>query len=350
MVREYFVKSFSAHGDMIEMDVFASGTNILQNLLAKRLDLLMRRRQEFNLVPSNTSINLKLLEKRFLADTAYLSYLVTETCSFSNSDDTSAEKSTCRHNLLMMLVKEEGEWKIKSFLSRDKHFGMFEKSSSARVLKVRNAIKTGVNLSPSLFTLSCSNDLIAKRYQQELDNIAKDKKASVLEESVPVSTGENRGLFDREAMRQYQQQWALSRNTKHYPDYSYSGGDCQNYVSQVIAAGGTPMDTVGSRQWYYFKDGRRSPSWAAVGYFISYILNNTGKGPHGVLVKNAGSLLSGDVVHIDTDYDGKYNHAVSLYLPGSSPTFSGHSNDDLNYPLYYIPGIKRYYHLVDYGK
>lgn len=344
VAREFFAKSFSAHGDMIAMDVFASGTGTLQNLLEKRRDLLMKRRQAFNLGPSNTSIRLDLLEQHILADTAYLSYRSTETCSFANP----SVKSTGRYSFLVMLVKEQGAWKIKSILSRDMHFGLFERVTSARVLEVRRAIKSGKDL-PAKFEFRCSDALIAQRYQLELNNISKDKNSSAATDNVPISTGDNRGLLDREAMRQYQSTWALGRN-KQYADYSAYGGDCQNYSSQVIIAGGSPMDDVGSAQWYYFGSKRRTPSWTGVGYFISYILNNNDKGPRGVIVQGAGSLQSGDVVHLDWDYDGRYNHAVSIYNTGSSPTISGHTNDELNYPLYYLPGNKQYYHLIDYGK
>jgi len=57
----------------------------------------------------------------------------------------------------------------------------------------------------------------------KLSAIAKDKSTSGIAESVPVSAGANRALFDREAMRQYQKQWALSRNKQYYHlvDYGY---------------------------------------------------------------------------------------------------------------------------------
>ncbi len=344
VAREYFVKSFSAHGDMIEMDVFASGTGTLQNLLAKRRDLLMKRRQTFNLGPSGASIRLDLLAERIQSDTAYLSYRSTETCSFSNP----GVKSTGRYSFLVMLVNEQGAWKIKSLLSRDMHFGLFERVRTARASDVHRAIKSGKDL-PAKFKLTCTDASIAQRYQLELNNITKDKNASAATDSVPVSTGENRGQFDREAMRQYQATWALGRN-KQYADYSNYGGDCQNFSSQVVIAGGSPMDNVGSAQWYYFGTKKRTPSWTSVGNFARYIRNNTDKGPRGVLVQGSGSLEPGDIVHIDWDYDGHFNHAVSICNAGSSPTISGHTNDELNYPLFYLPGNKQYYHLIDYGK
>lgn len=344
VAREFIVRSFSVHGDMVPTQIFARETSTLQKLLAKRKELVLQRRAAFNLGLHNPSFHLEILEQRIEAEAAYLSILSTERCSFSNPQVTASG----RYSYLMMLVKEQNEWKIKSILSRDRFFGVFEKVSSARVFEVRQAIRTGRGLAKK-FQLTTTESAIDRRFQLEKNNLFKEKEEAYIAEEIPVSTGENRALFDRDAMKHYQSQWALSRNPK-YSDYSRVGGDCQNYVSQVIAAGGSPMDEIGSQQWYYIKSSKRSPSWAGVGYFLSYITNNADKGPHGVIVRSAQSLQCGDVVHHDWNHDGYYNHATSIYRAGRSPTFSGHTNDEIDYPLYYMPGHKQYYHLVDYGQ
>ncbi len=344
VAREFLIRNFSVHGQMAPAQIFARDTSTLQKLLAKRKELVLQRRETFNLGLHNPSFHLELLEQRIESQTAYLSILSTEQCSFSNPQATAKG----RYYYLLMLVKEQNEWKIKSILSRDRFFGVFEKVSSARVFEVRQAIRTGKGLAKK-FQLTTNESVIDRRYQLEKNNIVKEKQEAGLSEKLPVSSGENRALFDRDAMKHYQATWALSRNPK-YSDYTRVGGDCQNYISQVIAAGGTPMDDVGSQQWYYFRSSKRSPSWAGVGYFLKYITRNADKGPRGVIVQSAQSLQCGDVVHLDWDYDGYYNHAISIYRAGSSPTFSGHTNDELDYPLYYMPGHKQYYHLVDYGQ
>jgi hypothetical protein len=59
--------------------------------------------------------------------------------------------------------------------------------------------------------------------------------------------------FQREAAVDYAVRWALERNPQ-YPDYSSSnggGGDCTNFVSQVMHAGGWPMVLRGfSLAWW----------------------------------------------------------------------------------------------------
>ena len=43
---------------------------------------------------------------------------------------------------------------------------------------------------------------------------------------------------------QYARQWALSRN-RAYNDFTKGGGDCMNFVSQCLYAGGLPFKNNG---------------------------------------------------------------------------------------------------------
>ena len=57
--------------------------------------------------------------------------------------------------------------------------------------------------------------------------------------------------YDRDAARAYMLTWVGKRNPAFmaYDDY---GGNCMNFGSQVLAAGGIPMDTNGGYEtgWY----------------------------------------------------------------------------------------------------
>ncbi len=50
--------------------------------------------------------------------------------------------------------------------------------------------------------------------------------------------------YDREAATRYSDQWALGRN-KDYFDYTGQGGDCANFVSQCLKAGGLDLSKGG---------------------------------------------------------------------------------------------------------
>lgn len=60
----------------------------------------------------------------------------------------------------------------------------------------------------------------------------------------------NQVPYDREAAAAYAARYALKYNTA-FGNWAKAGGDCANFVSQCLYAGGLPMKRTGLRQWYY---------------------------------------------------------------------------------------------------
>lgn len=162
--------------------------------------------------------------------------------------------------------------------------------------------------------------------------------------------------FDRNSMVNYANKYAYSRNP-NYGDFSKLGGDCTNFVSQIIKAGGAPFDTTGSYTWYYYNMNNRSPSWSGVWYLYNYLINNDYIGPQGKLA-NTNEILYGikvgDPVFIDFDRDGTLDHAVSItsYQRGDSSKtkVASHTIDRKNYPLSSYRGRMNYVRLKVFGK
>lgn len=83
----------------------------------------------------------------------------------------------------------------------------------------------------------------------------------------------------------YADQW-IEERSGDWADYTGSGGNCQNYASQVLYAGGIPMDIQGDYIWKWYDDTvsnrgvawGRSSSWSGVKQFIDYAAGNTGYG------------------------------------------------------------------------
>ena len=126
--------------------------------------------------------------------------------------------------------------------------------------------------------------------------------------------------YDREAAAAYALTWALDRNEDEWLDYSRSGGNCQNFVSQCLLAGGIPMDTTGGAVWKWY--GRtpnnsasasgRSASWTGVQGFLSYVRNN--EGGAGMAATADAPFYEGqvgDVIHMAYD-DEDWRHAVII--------------------------------------
>lgn len=67
---------------------------------------------------------------------------------------------------------------------------------------------------------------------------------------------------------QYARRWALSRN-RAYNDFTKGGGDCMNFVSQCLYAGGLPFKNNGF-EWRGLRGGS-SFSWRGVDSFLKLL-------------------------------------------------------------------------------
>jgi hypothetical protein len=128
--------------------------------------------------------------------------------------------------------------------------------------------------------------------------------------------------YDRQKAVDYAMKWKTLRNVPAWYDYKpAAGGDCTNFVSQALNAGGIPEDKAGSAQWYWDNNGlpntpptsgkTRSSSWSGVQPFFDYIVvNKNGNGPNGPIgdVNVAREKMEkGDVIQFDwKDKNGKY--------------------------------------------
>ncbi len=95
--------------------------------------------------------------------------------------------------------------------------------------------------------------------------------------------------YDRQAAADYANLWVSSDEIKRNPDfgiYDELGGNCNNYISQCISAGGIPMDSNGLYQWKYYSDevnesneaAGRSTSWISIDDFYTYCAYNENYG------------------------------------------------------------------------
>ncbi len=141
--------------------------------------------------------------------------------------------------------------------------------------------------------------------------------------------------YDRNAAVQYLEQYCHERNPEWY-NYASTGGNCQNYASQALLAGGIPMDHYGDVQWKcYLDDGPydvevdetedasgRSRSWVNVGYFYDYARDNEGSGLVAEVNANLYSAEPGDIVIVG---NGNLSHTVMI-----SKIIDGHILVDSN--------------------
>ncbi|TCO73619.1 amidase domain-containing protein [Marinisporobacter balticus] len=142
--------------------------------------------------------------------------------------------------------------------------------------------------------------------------------------------------YNRQEAVQYAVKWALDRN-KRYTDFEKMGGDCTNFASQVVHAGGCPMN-YGKYGWYYNHLNDRAAAWTSVEYFYEFITNNTSVGPVGEET-DLYDIEIGDVVQINFEQDHKYDHTpIVIDIKAGIKTLdkiliAAHTIDRIYYPL-----------------
>lgn len=134
--------------------------------------------------------------------------------------------------------------------------------------------------------------------------------------------------YDRERAYAYAEAWALGRNPL-FANFTGIGGDCTNFVSQCVYAGGCQMNFTPVFGWYYINSMERTASWTGVEYFYNFMTTNQGVGPYAREV-NAGGLDIGDVIQLGRA-DGTFYHTliVTGYEDGIY-LVSAHSDDAFN--------------------
>jgi hypothetical protein len=138
--------------------------------------------------------------------------------------------------------------------------------------------------------------------------------------------------YNREAARAYAEKWANARNPRYY-DFEEVGGDCTNFISQCILAGGAKMNYKPTFGWYYRSASDRAPAWSGVEFFYNFVTENKAEGPKGVECALSECEI-GDVVQINAD-GPRFSHSMlvtAIPAPGKL-LLTTHSYDYYNRPL-----------------
>ena len=114
--------------------------------------------------------------------------------------------------------------------------------------------------------------------------------------------------YNRENAVAYARKYAFSQNSQ-FGNFAGIGGNCTNFVSQCIFAGGCEMNYKPTFGWYYISLDERSPSWTGVEYFYNFITENADVGPFGRVVTRD-ELELGDVIQLGREAEGYYHTLI----------------------------------------
>lgn len=141
--------------------------------------------------------------------------------------------------------------------------------------------------------------------------------------------------YQREKAVAYAHRWAYGRNP-NYLSFNGLGGDCTNFISQCIYAGGARMNYKPTFGWYY-KNGRsKAPAWTGVEYLYRFLTKNTGPGPYAAEV-DIREVAIADVIQLS--FDGvTFGHSLFVVSVGPVPNpenvlIATHTNDSDYRPL-----------------
>ncbi len=141
--------------------------------------------------------------------------------------------------------------------------------------------------------------------------------------------------YNRNSAVSYAVKWALARNPLFY-NFDDLGGDCTNFASQCILAGGAVMNFTPTFGWYYLSLNNRAPAWTGVEFLYNFLTSNQGVGPFAKEVPLQ-EVLPGDIIQLNTS-GNRFHHSPVVIASGIIPTLentliAAHSNDALGRPL-----------------
>ena len=123
--------------------------------------------------------------------------------------------------------------------------------------------------------------------------------------------------YERDSAVAYASEWIGKRN-QEWSDFTGRGGNCQNFVSQCLLAGGIPIDIEGEPIWKWFGEDLNerndcegnSSSWISVNGFYQYASTNRGYGLSAVPDAPYQEGVPGDILQMG--FPGNWNHVVLI--------------------------------------
>jgi len=159
-------------------------------------------------------------------------------------------------------------------------------------------------------------------------------------------------VYNRTAAYNYaEDHWSNYNNW--YKDFCQPGlgGDCANFASQVVLAGGYPKQWSSSYQWWYNHNGTQNPgndTWSTS--WINVWSQKLALDYHyGYFTGSASNLKVGDLVYMDWTGDGTWDHVTIVVVAdpsGGNPLLDAHCNDRHKKSLSWFGAASNYYFRV----
>lgn len=222
-----------------------------------------------------------------------------------------------------LLQKLDGKWKIVEVV--DGTFG-----ENPRLKSFEN------NMSINDIEIAKNEEIIENLagidYLNAESNITTDEMLSFSVVDSPILM---RYAYAKINAANYALDWGGSNRNPNYSDYSYSGGDCANFTSQCLEAGGLPR----SSSWY-----PDSYQWINVnGQRDSLINTGRAKGFYQAFPQYpSGKDLVGTVLHYTNGNQWYHAVIITTDFGNNNVRVTGHTNDVINGPVMPLANIRSF--------
>lgn len=165
------------------------------------------------------------------------------------------------------------------------------------------------------------------------------------------------GSYSRAAAVNYAITYALKPNPayRYFPLVNDTSGNCANFISQCLKAGGAPMTYSPKYSWWYHSNGSASTrndtwsvTWAVAHSLYWYLkINQANKYPaiKGLEVSNPSLLELGDLIFYEDNKGLIFHSSIVTGISNGIPLVSHHSYEALNIPYTRSWGASRYHFL-----
>ena len=270
VVENYFAERMDV---LSKLEMNSSIKNYLLNDIDYyELDTLIKYRKlqigDLRFKKINQTVELNNIEGE--GDKAKVDVVLDEKITFNDSSDVISEESI-EHNLTLICINNE--WKIQHDDFDSDFKELFEKQQTNTSRKVMSSNNNLRNIQKQILTEEAT-EVSNKKKELEKIKTENDNQEKNLNKIKAKATKFKFKKYDREAASLYARKYAKNPN-KDYPFYGKPDykGDCTNFTSQCLYAGGIVTDNVGKYQWY-----KLNSAWRGANKFYEYWNNNKGSG------------------------------------------------------------------------
>lgn len=280
------------------------------------VELLLQRREiiektsDIDLTEYQKTLDLTVEDVDIEGDKAEVCVKVLKEWHYSFSPEVG---SAAEDKFVVSLEKEAGEWKISAI------------SGLADIVMDETLSEMGDEIT-SREREEYINE-IADEYDYDLemeDTYEENTEEATVWYTSPSGTKAARATsgYNNTAAISYALQYAITPNSS-YADFSGSGGDCTNFISQCLYAGGIKQHTgtaYSTTCWFYKTSTNRSATWTGANEFRTYVTGSSSK--IDMTSSSWSSVVPGDIIQLVSS--GSAYH--SLFVSGLAYSSNGRSD------------------------